>query len=132
MKSKILIIEDDALTREFYKFLFKRTDIEAIILDDGDEAIHILASEEIKLILMDINLNNTFLKSMKMDGIKLSRHIKTCMNGTSAIPILLVTAYSILPEQENFLKESLAQGIISKPILDHNEFINKIKKTMLN
>jgi CheY-like chemotaxis protein len=131
MMSKILIIEDDALTREFYKCLFKRTDIEAFILDDGDEAIQILSNEEIKLILMDINLNNTFLNTVKMDGIKLSRHIKTSMNGISSIPILLVTAYSILPTQENFINQSMAQGIISKPILDHNEFINKIKMMML-
>lgn len=131
MMSKILIIEDDALTREFYKCLFKRTDIEAFILDDGDEAIQILSNEEIKLILMDINLNNTFLNTIKMDGIRLSRYIKTSMNGISSIPILLVTAYSILPAQENFINQSMAQGIISKPILDHNEFINKIKMMML-
>lgn len=130
--SKILIIEDDELTREFYKCLFKRTDIQPFILEDGDEVIRILETEDIKLILMDINLNNTYLKGTKTDGIKLSRYIKTSMNGFSKAPIILVTAYSILPEQEKFVKDSLAQGLICKPILDHNEFINKIKSTMLN
>lgn len=129
---KILIVEDDALTREFYKCLFKRTDIQPFILEEGDEAIRILQSEDIKLILMDINLNNTYLNGNKTDGIQLSHYIKTSMNGISKVPIVLVTAYSILPEQENFVKRSLAQGLISKPIIDHNEFINKIKSMMLN
>lgn len=129
---KILIVEDDALTREFYKCLFRRTDIQPFILEEGDEAIRILQSEDIKLILMDINLNNTYLNGSKTDGIQLSHYIKTSMNGISKVPIILVTAYSILPEQENFVKKSLAQGLISKPIIDHNEFIKKIKSMMLN
>jgi len=130
--SKILIVEDDALTREFYKCLFKRTDIQPFILEEGDEAIRILQNEDIKLVLMDINLNNTYLNGEKTDGIQLSRYIKTSMNGISRIPILLVTAYSIAPQQEEFTHKSLGQGLISKPIIDHNAFINQIKNMMLN
>lgn len=130
--SKILIVEDDALTREFYRCLFKRTDIQPFILEDGDEAIRVLQSEEIKLILMDINLNNTYLNGNKTDGIKLSHYIKTSMNGISKIPIVLVTAYSIIPQQEDFITRSNAQGLISKPIIDHNKFIDQIKQMMLN
>ena len=60
-----------------------------------------------------------------MDGIALSRLIKED-ESTRRIPVLLATAHAMKGEQEVFLKASRADGYVSKPVIDPNEFIGKI------
>jgi len=60
-----------------------------------------------------------------VDGLTLSRLIKQDKS-TRAIPILLATAHAMKGEQEAFLKESEADGYLSKPVIDPNEFIRKV------
>jgi CheY-like chemotaxis protein len=67
------------------------------------------------------------LNDQKIDGIKLSRYIKINFPNFS-IPILLVTAYSQLSMRDEFLKDSLADDILVKPIVDYNQLIEKINK----
>ncbi|MCL5030670.1 MAG: response regulator [Bacteroidetes bacterium] len=121
----ILIIEDDPFTIDFYLFIFKKAGFNPIVIEDGDKVIEFLTSNKINLIIMDINLKNTYLNGAKIDGIKLSNYIKTS-NNMSQIPIMLVTAYSPSIRGENFYKESLAEDFITKPIVDFNLLINKV------
>ncbi len=121
----ILIIEDDPFTIDFYLFIFKKAGFNAIVMEDGDKVIEFLTSNKINLIIMDINLKNTYLNGAKIDGIKLSNYIKSS-NGISNIPIMLVTAYSPSIKGENFYKESLAEDFITKPIVDFNLLIRKV------
>jgi len=126
----ILIIEDDPFTIDFYRFIFKKAGLNAMILEDGDKVFSILSEMEISLIIMDINLKNTYLSGEKMDGIKLSQKIKND-NGYMQIPILLVTAYSPNIKGENLCEMCQAQGFITKPILDFNFLIEKVN-TLIN
>ncbi|MDP3830324.1 MAG: response regulator [Ignavibacteriaceae bacterium] len=131
MTKSVLIIEDDQLLHKFYKYVFERAGICPIITEDADDVIHQLKNEKIHLIIMDINLKNTYLDGQKIDGIRLSRYIK--LNAEfSKIPILLVTAYSLSSRENSILDESMAEGIIVKPIVDYNQFLNTINKLMIN
>ena len=121
----ILIIEDDPFTIDFYLFIFKKAGFNPVVMEDGDKVIEFLASNKINLIIMDINLKNTYLNGAKIDGIKLSNYIKSS-NNISNVPIMLVTAYSPSIRGENFYKESLAEDFITKPIVDFNLLINKV------
>lgn len=124
---KILIIEDDSLLQEFYRILFRKLGMDIIILEDGEEIINAIKSNEIILIIMDINLKNTYLNSEKYDGIKLSRYIKENFNNF-VIPIILVTAYSPNYVGDNLLRDSLADDIILKPIVSFEKLIQKVKR----
>lgn len=127
MLGKILIVEDDLFLQDFYRLFFKKIGGEILILEDGNKIIDEISKGEINLIIMDINLRNTYLNDQKIDGIKLSRYIKINFPNYS-LPILLVTAYSQLSMRDEFLKDSLADDILVKPIVDYNQLIEKINK----
>lgn len=125
----ILIIEDDYFTNEFYRFLFRKVKYPFIQSENGEDILKILAQKEISLIILDINLKNTYLNKRRIDGLELSKYIKENFN--SSIPILLVTAYRKNSNEENFLEKSLADDYITKPITDLNYFLEKVKKLRL-
>ncbi len=127
----ILVIEDDPFTIDFYNFVFKKAGLNPIVQEDGDKIIDILSAEKINLIIMDINLKNTYLMGKKIDGIKLSSFIKQ-KEGIKHPPVLLVTAYSPNLKESDFLKESLAEDFIIKPIIDFNQLIYKVNKLAVN
>ena len=93
--------------------------------------MEILREKNISLIIMDINLKNTYLNGEKINGIKLSGSIKRD-DRFAKIPILLVTAYSPSVKGENFYQDSLAEDYITKPIIDFNLLINKVNRLVLN
>lgn len=126
----ILVVEDDPFANDFYKYILKKAGFLAIIMEDGDEIVNEVKNSEIHLIIMDINLKNTYFKGEKIDGIQLSRYIK--LNLSLDIPILLVTAYSSLMKGNKFLDESLADAYITKPIIDINTLLEKINLIAAN
>ena len=131
MNSKIAIIEDDPFTQKLYTHLMRRAGFEAFIMEDANLLLQKLNDEKIALIIMDINLRNTYLDKEKINGIQLSKYIKT-HNKYSTIPVILVSAFSMAAEKGDLLEESLAHRFISKPITDFDAFLSTIKETMLN
>jgi CheY-like chemotaxis protein len=84
-----------------------------------------LLTEDVGLILMDINLSNSYLNNEKIDGIKLSQIIKS-YEQLKNIPLVLVTASSLSNQLKQFLSETNAEEIVTKPILDYSRFLIKI------
>jgi CheY-like chemotaxis protein len=124
---KILIIEDDSFMQDFYKAFFRKIGIEIVILEETNDILTEIETGNIVLIIMDINLRNTFLNNQRADGIKFSRYIKE-KYGQMQIPILLITAYPLLSFGENIVSDSLADDYLIKPIIDYNKLIEKINK----
>jgi len=122
---KLIVVEDDKITQKFYSIFFNKNGYQTIITDDGDKVFNALINEDIGLILMDINLSNTYLNGEKIDGIQLSKYIKTNKKFLN-VPLVLVTAYSLSNQIKQLLFDSKAEDIITKPILDYNLFLNKI------
>ncbi|MGE5362974.1 MAG: response regulator [Bacteroidota bacterium] len=131
MNKKIIIVEDDPFTQEFYKYLFSKTSYQTVTMEDGDKLIENLGQEEVNLIIMDINLKNTYMDGKKVDGVILSRFIKQ-NEKFGNIPILLVTAYQKGIGNNNFLEESMADDYIVKPIIDYNDLLNKVNSLVMN
>ena len=75
-EKKILIIENDAMLHEFYKILFKRLGYSCIISENGEEIINHITGGNINLLIVDLNLKNTFLNSKAIDGVALARYVK--------------------------------------------------------
>jgi CheY-like chemotaxis protein len=122
---KLIIVEDDRITQQFYTMFFNKNGFEAIITDNGDKVFDALLKGDVDLILMDINLSNTYLNGEKIDGIKLAQLIKADEK-LKNVPLVLVTAYSLSSQLKQLLNDSKAEDIITKPILDYSRFLNKI------
>lgn len=124
---RVLIVEDDIFLQDFYRLFFKKIKCDVVIKEDGTDIINEIISGNVDLIIMDINLRNTYLNGLRVDGIRFSRYIKTNYPGL-AMPILLITAYPVNSFGENMLEESLADDYLIKPITDYNQLVNKINK----
>lgn len=122
----VLIVEDDPLNyRVFAKILTKRGGLEVKGTEDVEEVIRIAQSREADLILMDVSLSHSTYQGQSVDGIKITQMLKA-NPATASLPIILVTAHAMEGDRENFLKQSGADGYISKPIVDHQAFVNQV------
>jgi CheY-like chemotaxis protein len=130
MKKFIAIVEDDPFSQEFYTLLFDKVGYNSMVIEDGDKLLVHLSNQEVSLIIMDINLRNTYLKGEKIDGVNLSKIIKEDSK-IKNVPILLITAYSDSVVENKYFDESLAEDYIIKPITDFNILLEKVKGLVL-
>lgn len=130
MSKKILIVEDDPFTQQFYSYFFARTSYEAIITENGDEIIDTLKNKKISLLILDINLKNTYLEDEKTDGVQIARYIRKNKD-ISPVPIILVTAYQDKIGNNETFDRTIADDYILKPLNDFDELLNKIEKTIV-
>ncbi|MDP2036669.1 MAG: response regulator, partial [Ignavibacteria bacterium] len=85
---RVLIVEDDIFLQDFYRLFFKKIKCDVVIKEDGTDILNEIISGNVDLIIMDINLRNTYLNGLRVDGIRFSRYIKTNYPHLS-MPILL-------------------------------------------
>ncbi|MDK2412088.1 response regulator [Aphanizomenon sp. PH219] len=122
----VLIVEDDLINaRVFSKILSKRGGLDVKHTEDVEEVMKIAQSHEIDLILMDVSLSHSVYQGKSVDGIKITQMLKSDPQ-TSNLPVILVTAHAMEGDRENFLHQSGADGYISKPVVDHQLFIDQI------
>lgn len=121
----VLVIEDDPLHQDLYRLVFKKVGINLEITESADEVMQKLDNDEVDIIIMDVNLRNTRIDSLLIDGIKFCRLIKTRYH-YKKIPVILVTAYSQAYFGDKLLDDSLADDYFIKPITDFNKLLDKI------
>jgi two-component system cell cycle response regulator DivK len=122
----VLIVEDDPINlRVFSKILTKRGGLQVKGTEIVEEVLQYAQSGEIDAILMDVALANSSYQGKPVDGIKITQMLKAD-DKTANLPIILVTAHAMEGDRENFLKQSGADGYISKPVVDHEAFIHQI------
>ena len=122
----VLIVEDDLINaRVFAKILSKRGGLGVKHTENVEEVMKIAQAGEIDLILMDVSLSRSVYRGKSVDGIKITQMLKSDPQ-TAYLPIILVTAHAMEGDRENFLNQSGADGYISKPVVDHQLFIDQI------
>lgn len=122
----VLIVEDDPINaRVFSKILIKRGGLTVKHTENVDEVMQIAQSGEADIILMDVSLARSVYQGKAVDGIQITQMLKQDPN-TATLPIILVTAHAMQGDRENFLKQSGADGYISKPVVDHQAFVDQI------
>ena len=122
----VLIVEDDPINfRVFSKILTKRGGLDVKGTEDVEEVLKFAQSGEVDVILMDVSLANSVYEGKPVDGIKITQMLKSDPQ-TASLPVILVTAHAMQGDRENFLKQSGADDYISKPIVDHQKFIDRI------
>lgn len=122
----VLIVEDDPINaRVFSKILSKRGGLAVKHTENVEEVMQIAHAGEADIILMDVSLAHSHYQGKSVDGIKITQMLKANPQ-TAKLPIILVTAHAMEGDRENFLKQSGADGYISKPVVDHQQFIEQI------
>ena len=122
----VLIVEDDLVNaRVFGKILTKRGGLAVKHTENVEEVMQIARSGEADIILMDVSLARSVYQGKSVDGIKITQMLKADPQ-TAQLPIILVTAHAMQGDRETFLKQSGADGYISKPVVDHQQFVDQI------
>ncbi|MEM9923550.1 MAG: response regulator [Cyanobacteria bacterium P01_D01_bin.50] len=122
----VLIVEDDLVNaRVFSKILTKRGGLDVKHTENVDEVIKIAQAKEADIILMDVSLSRSVYEGKSVDGIKITQMLKSDPQ-TATLPIILVTAHAMEGDRESFLRQSGADAYISKPVVDHQQFVEQI------
>ncbi len=106
MSKKIITVDDSATMRNMVSFTLKAAGHEVLQAADGVEALILLKSQSVDLVLSDINMPN-------MDGITLTRQLRGLPQFKST-PIILLTTESD-PAKKADGKAAGATGWIVKP-----------------
>ena len=117
MNLKVLIVEDDNISKNFLELLIKPLSCEIVIARDGKEAVELYnENQDINLILMD-------MKMPGMDGYEATRQIRR-MN--KDVIIIAQTAYSLVGDRDKSI-EAGCNDYITKPIFK-DKLLNLIQK----
>lgn len=129
--AKILIVEDDpANILVFTKILVKRGKWDVAHTENAEEVIELAEKKQIDLILMDVSLTHSTYEGQSVDGIQITRLLKSNPS-TAKLPIILVTAHAMQGDRENFLSQSGADSYISKPVVDQDAFVEQIRSLLV-
>lgn len=117
MSLKVLIVEDDNISKNFLELLVKPLSREVIIASDGKEAVQLYTeNQDIDLILMD-------MKMLEMDGYEATRQIRKI---NKDVVIIAQTAYSLVGDRDKSI-EAGCNDYITKPIFK-DKLMNLINK----
>ncbi len=116
LQGKILMCEDNIANRTLAQQLFLSTKLELDIAENGKEGIERLREKAYDLVLMDIQMP-------EMDGYQATEYIRNELK--SSIPIIALTAHSIVREREKCLEIGM-NDYLSKPFRK-NELFDKIQ-----
>ncbi|HML20347.1 MAG TPA: response regulator [Aggregatilinea sp.] len=84
--TRILVVDDENVTRHLVTHALKKIDIDTVGAVDGPQALDLAAQERFSLVIVDINLP-------EMDGFDVIRHLKQ-LPTMQDVPIILFTARS--------------------------------------
>lgn len=104
---KILVVDDCKTTRKLLGFYLKVKGYEVVYAENGLEAMEKLGRENINLVMTDLNMPY-------MDGLELTRSMKT-EPSLRHIPVLMVTTEGDDEERQSAL-EAGANGYLVKPV----------------
>ncbi len=130
MQTKILIVEDDPINVKFMKVvLIRKGGFEVAVSEDVAEIVALAASGELGAIIMDISLSRTTYEGRKVDGVFITKLLKSDPK-TAGIPVILATAHAMTGDKERFLAETGAEHYLSKPIHDPDHFLGEVRKVL--
>lgn len=104
---KVMLIEDNKMNARLLEHVLTRDGYSVTIHFSAEEAIVAALQLMPDIILMDIQLPG-------MDGLEATRRLKS-EPGTSAIPIVAITAHAMRGDEERIMAAG-CEGYISKPV----------------
>ena len=122
----VTLVEDDLLNAQLMeRILRKLGHYQVTVTHDVETVLELARSYKTDFVVMDVSLNDCVLNGEPMDGISISRLLKTGPPPCH-VPILLATAHAMRGDEERLLGESMADGYISKPIVEPRTLTDKV------
>jgi CheY-like chemotaxis protein len=108
---RVLVVDDDALNRRAAVALLARYRVDVVAVASGREALVVLASEAIDLVLLDDRMPAP-------DGQAVVAEVRRreAADGGPRMPVVAITA-SVLPEDTERLLAAGMDEVLSKPLL---------------
>ncbi len=123
----VLVVEDDPSNQVVIrKALMKIGGYQVTVTEEVETILQLARSGEIALVVMDISLSNSTYAGRHVDGVVVTRLLKTDP-ATSHIPVLLATAYAMQGDAERLRAACGADGYISKPFIEPRELVEKVQ-----
>jgi two-component system, cell cycle response regulator DivK len=124
---RALVVEDDAHNAVlFKKLLEKRCGCVVTVTESVEVILDACRNGNVELVIMDVSLNNSRWDGKPINGVEICRLLKQDP-ATAAIPVLLATAHAMRGDAEALLAESGADDYVAKPIVDHEQFVARIR-----
>jgi len=128
MAETVLVVDDDPANALLVETILKSLGgYDVISTDDGDEILEIVVSRPISAALMDVSLKNTRVRGDKVDGVELTRRIRSLPGGVG-LPVILLTAHAMKGDRERLLFSSGANDYVAKPIADQHALVNLVRR----
>ena len=115
MTVKILLVEDESVTRKSLTEFLQNHDYEIVEAADGADALKLLGVEDFDLVITDFVLP-------RVDGLHLTDVIQ---HSWPHIPVLLISGYLSVAGARAILKDRAE--VMSKPI-DHEELLRTVRR----
>ena len=106
---RVLLVDDLSTNRNFVRDLLRDMECDCLDAEDGYQAIEVLRSSPVDVVLMDVHMN-------RMDGIEATRRIRSLDTDFANVPIIMLTADNSV----EISSKSLAAGanvFLTKPVL---------------
>ncbi|HWM29607.1 MAG TPA: response regulator [Woeseiaceae bacterium] len=120
-RAPILVVEDDADSRRLLSSMLKKEGWEVVEVEDAEAALAQVTRQEPVMILLDLILPG-------MDGFQFIEAIHENRIWRK-IPIVVVTAKDLSPDEHRFLNRSV-QKIIKKGVYNRSELLDLVRTNM--
>ena len=128
MPETVLVVEDDPANAVLIETILSRFGGFAVIAsDDGDEVLRLVTAGGLSAVLMDVSLADTRIAGDKVDGVELTRRIRS-LAGCAHLPIILLTAHAMRGDREHLLFSSGANDYVAKPIADQQGLADLLRR----
>jgi CheY-like chemotaxis protein len=130
MAQRILIVEDDPINIRYMQVVLTRKGgYEISVSEDVPEILRMAKEDGLSAIIMDVSLTNSQWEGEKVDGVFITKMLKADA-ASAKVPVMLATAHAMSGDREKFLRESGADGYLSKPIHDPDAFIKAVREVV--
>jgi len=103
-QNKVLIVEDDSITRTLLTEMLKRLGVELLTAEDGQEALEVVKKNKVNLVLMDIGMP-------RMDGMEALVRMRKI---APFVPIIIISVWKDM-EYQRIANENNVFHYIQKP-----------------
>ncbi|MCB1997867.1 MAG: response regulator, partial [Rhodoferax sp.] len=106
--AQVLVVEDNAVNRLVVQAMLERLGMTVTLAPDGGQALGILATQAIELVLMDCQMP-------VMDGYEATRRIRAAGHGRAQVPVVALTAHALAEDRQRCEAAGM-NDYLSKPV----------------
>ena len=117
VSNRILVVEDDALSRYYLATILRKRGFDAVEAEDGESAVDLFAPESYLAVLMDVGLP-------RQSGIEVTRILRRLEEGCHPTPIWAVTAHGFQTDMEQCYAAGMDDFFL-KPV-DEERLISRL------